>query len=121
MRKYRKFLSRYIVNGNMNPTLIYHRILVFISVHRILIKFLQEFSSTNVVEQMILELTPLIDAPEQFNEETAFIYSKEVSGVIEKWASKGFDKEGITPTVQKICYLTETASRRLKPLTIRKL
>lgn len=96
---------------------LYERTVIFIYIHQEIMNFLFKYGQKNLIEEMFLILSPhILTSSQKINREILGIYIKEISAVLEKWQSDGYKKDEILKTVDKIMYLTDTASLRLSPI-----
>ncbi|MBR3131815.1 TetR/AcrR family transcriptional regulator [Candidatus Saccharibacteria bacterium] len=115
LRQYKSFFR--CLRKNVKIKNLYERTLIFIYIHQEIMNFLLKYGQKDLIEEMILILSPhILTSSQKINREILDIYIKEIAAVLEKWQSDGYKKDEILKTVDKIMYLTETASSRLSPI-----
>lgn len=94
------------------------RVLIFITANRQLINFLLNFGSPDFLEQFLMILEPqLLPASKLKTREQFLIYLGEIATLIRAWCISDYDQRLVRDLIDKIIYLTHTASIRLSPLS----
>ena len=117
LRKCKNTLSYFMWIKKTYLKILFQRILVFLSANQLIMNFLLEYGSNNLIERIVAILKPkLLTAGKITDGEMFTLYAKEVAGLIEIWCRAGFNKDDILPTVDKIIYLTNTAHDHFAPI-----
>lgn len=118
-RKYTRMVGVILKNKRVKIKEIYLKILIFIVINKKDFKMILLRGNGAIFEKMIWRLEKRICGnyflPK--NSKQIFgIYVKEISGVIEEWGKRDFNKNEIEVILNKIMYLTDTIRSRLVPI-----
>ena len=117
LRKCKNTMSYLMRTKKSSPKILFQRILVFISANQLIMNFLLEYGSSDLIERIVTALKPKLLASSKIPDGEIFtLYAKEVAGIIEIWCRNGFKREAIFLTLDKIMYLTSTAHNHFAPL-----
>lgn len=118
-RKATSAITHLLKIKHLRLSTIYNRLLIFISANRRVMSFIIDFGSSDFLSRLLLILEPkLTSATKLQDEELLQIYISEVASLIKSWRSSDFNCRQIPTLVNKIDYLTDTASIRLRPVAL---
>lgn len=115
-RKAKATISHIIKIKHIRLHTLYERLLNLIAANGKIFSFLLEFGSPDFLNRLILILEPKIVSTTNLSREALGIYVCEIAGLVKTWHITGFSRTNIPVLIDKISYLTNTATMHLRPL-----
>lgn len=117
LRSYRRHINRLLKIKGIHISHLYESTLMFMTRYRKVLQLLTDYSDKDITKLMLCHLQPKILASGKITNQQMFeLYISQASTLINQWQRDGYKREEISPIIDKLNYLTNTARKHLAPI-----